>query len=86
MLHVWDIMKIPSVTFEYCTVEDSSKEAVVFKERFRKHCAQKIHCCYYCLIEPSSEKNVFSEANVFNTTQVVHLQDEECQVEDIRVF
>jgi hypothetical protein len=29
-------VKIPSVTFDYCTTEDHSKEPMILKERFRK--------------------------------------------------
>jgi hypothetical protein len=44
---------------------------------------QKIHCHIPASKKTSSEK-VFSKANVFNTTHIVHLQDEEYQVKDIR--
>jgi hypothetical protein len=30
------VVKIPSVTFEYCTVDNHSKETMMIKERFRK--------------------------------------------------
>jgi hypothetical protein len=62
---------------------------MMLKERFRKAWTfpgkQKIHC-----IIPASESQVqtkvFSEANVFRNIHTVLLQDEECQVEDIRGF
>jgi hypothetical protein len=59
----WAIVKIPSVSFEYCTVEDHSKEIMMFKVRFRK--AQtfsgysKNTSCHSCLKKPSSGKSVF---------------------------
>jgi hypothetical protein len=34
-LYKWAVIKIPSVTFEYCTFGDHSKETML-KERFRK--------------------------------------------------
>jgi hypothetical protein len=46
---------------------------------------KKIHC-----VIPDSkgqvQTEVFSEPSTFSTTHMVHLQDEECQVEDIRGF
>jgi hypothetical protein len=63
-------LKIPSVTFEYCTVDDHSKEMMVLKERFRKAQTllgtKKIHC-YSCLKKKVQTK-VFSGENVFSTT------------------
>jgi hypothetical protein len=35
-LYEWAVVKILSVTFEYCTVEDHSKEMMMFEKRFRK--------------------------------------------------
>jgi hypothetical protein len=35
-LYKWAVMRIPSVIFEYCTVEDHSKETMMLEERFRK--------------------------------------------------
>jgi hypothetical protein len=35
-LYEWAVVKIPSVTFEYCTVEDHSKQMMILEERFRK--------------------------------------------------
>jgi hypothetical protein len=35
-LYKWAVLKIPSVTFEYCTVEDHCKETVMLKVRFKK--------------------------------------------------
>jgi hypothetical protein len=35
-LYEWGAVKIPSVAFEYCTVEDHSKETMMIEERFRK--------------------------------------------------
>jgi hypothetical protein len=44
----WAVVKIPSVTFLYFTVEDHSKETMMIKDRFRKAATllstQKIHC------------------------------------------
>jgi hypothetical protein len=45
---------------------------------------QKIQCPS-CLKKPDS-REMFSEAGMFITTHLVHLQDEEYQVEDIRGF
>jgi hypothetical protein len=46
-LYKWAVVKIPSVTFEYCTAEDHSKEMTMLEERFRKAQTfpgtQKIH-------------------------------------------
>jgi hypothetical protein len=35
-LYGWAVVKIPSVTFEYCTVEDQSKETLMIEKRFSK--------------------------------------------------
>jgi hypothetical protein len=47
-LYEWAVLKILSVTFKYCIVEDHSKEVILFKERFRKAKTlpgtQQIHC------------------------------------------
>jgi hypothetical protein len=75
---VWTVVKIPSVTFQCCTVEDSSKKTVMLKERFGKPqtCpgTQKMH-----FIIPASKnlilRELFSEATIFNSTHIVHLQD-----------
>jgi hypothetical protein len=46
-LREWAVLKITSVTFEYCTTEDHSKQ-VMFEERFRKAQTvpdtREIHC------------------------------------------
>jgi hypothetical protein len=47
-LYEWVVEKTSSVTFEYCTAEDHSKETMMLKERLRKartlpH-TPKIHC------------------------------------------
>jgi hypothetical protein len=82
-------VKIPSVTFEYCTVEDHSKEMKVLKEGLRK-CRTLIGTQKMHFIIPASKNQVqtkvFPEVNVFNTTYLIHLQDEEYQVEDIRGY
>jgi hypothetical protein len=47
-LYKWAVVKIPSVSFEYCTAEDHSKDMMMLKERSRKaqtlSGTQKIHC------------------------------------------
>jgi hypothetical protein len=35
-LHEWSVVQIPSVTFEYCTIKEHSKETMMLEERFRK--------------------------------------------------
>jgi hypothetical protein len=88
-LYKWAPVKISSVTSEYCTVEDHSKEMTRLEERLRKAPilprTQKI-----CRIIPAPKNQVqtkvLSDANAFNITHTVHLQDEENQVEDIRGF
>jgi hypothetical protein len=35
-LYRWAVVKISSVSFEYCTIEDRSEGLMVFRERFRK--------------------------------------------------
>jgi hypothetical protein len=56
------------------------------KERFRKSQTlagtQKIHCVILAS-KNQVQTIVFSEENVFNTTQIIHVQDEEYQAEDI---
>lgn len=71
-LYEWDIINIPSVTFEYCcTAEDCSKEVMMIKERLRE--AQnmpeysKIHC-HSCPKKPSSDKNFFRRKYVQHHT------------------
>jgi hypothetical protein len=39
-LYEWAVVEIPSVTFEYSTVEDHSKETMILEERFRKALAR----------------------------------------------
>jgi hypothetical protein len=46
---------------------------------------QKILCAI-TISKSQVQKRVFPEANMFNTTQVVHFQDEEYKREGIREF
>jgi hypothetical protein len=82
-------VKIPSVTFQYFTVEDHKKGTMMLEERFRKAWTplgtQKNTASYSCLKNQDHIK-VFSEPNMFNTTHIAHLQDEQHQAEDIRKF
>jgi hypothetical protein len=74
---------------EYCTVADHSKEMMMLKERFRKTqtlLGTQKNTCVMPASRNQIQTKVYSEANVFNTTHVVHLQDEEYQVEDSRGF
>jgi hypothetical protein len=64
----WDVVKIPSVTFEYCTAEDHNKEMMLLEERIRKAWTlpgtQKIHC----VIPASKNQVLFRSKCVQNYT------------------
>jgi hypothetical protein len=84
-IYEWAVVTIPLST----ALLNHSKETMMLEKRFWKPRrilgAQKMHC-----VIPASKNQVqtkvFSEANVFNTTQTVHLQHEKHQAEDRRWF
>jgi hypothetical protein len=79
-LYEWAVLKSPSVTFQYCTVEDSKE--IMMQQRGVQESLEH----FKVLIKYQIQTKVFSEAYVFNTTHTVHLKDEDCEVEDIRGF
>jgi hypothetical protein len=55
-LYDWAVVKIQSVSFEYCTAEDYSKETVMLKDRFRKAQTLQVLKKYIVLFLPQEIK------------------------------
>jgi hypothetical protein len=71
-LYKWAVVKIPSVTFEYCTVKDHSKETMMLEDRFKKARTLTGTQETHCVKKPSSDKSVFRSKCVQHHTYSTH--------------